>query len=115
MYLQYTIRDKYDIKKSNNKIKLTVDYKDMNLVAETDFTFVKEGEPGTNGTEFVCKIVPNTQDTGFGYPMVLNGNINYTPRQTNKWFNAQLWHSGEKIFDGNSSGNTTEGKTVNVK
>ena len=84
MYLQYTIRDKYDIKKSNNKIKLTVDYKDMNLVAETDFTFVKEGEPGTNGTEFVCKIVPNTQNTGFGYPMILNGNINYTPRQNNK-------------------------------
>ena len=87
----------------------------MNLVAETDFTFVKEGEPGTNGTEFVCKIVPNTQSTGFGYPMVLNGNINYTPRQTNKWFNAQLWHNGEKIFDGSSSGNTTEGKTANVK
>ena len=115
MYLQYTIRDKYDIKKSNNKIKLTVDYKDMNLVAETDFTFVKEGEPGTNGTEFVCKIVPNTQNTGFGYPMILNGNINYTPRQSNKWFNAQLWHNGEKIFDGSSSGNTTEGKTANVK
>ena len=115
MYLQYTIRDKYDIKKNNNKIKLTVDYKDMNLVAETDFTFVKEGEPGTNGTEFVCKIVPNTQNTGFGYPMILNGNINYTPRQNNKWFNAQLWHSGEKIFDGSSSGNTTEGKTANVK
>ena len=115
MHLQYTIRDKYDIKKNNNKIKLTVNYKGMNLVAETDFTFVKEGEPGTNGTEFVCKIVPNTQDTGFGYPMILNGNINYTPRQNNKWFNAQLWHNGEKIFDGNSSGSTTENKTANVK
>ena len=56
----------------------------MNLIAETDFTFVKEGEPGTNGTEFVCKIVPNTQNTRFGYPMILNGNINYTPRQNNK-------------------------------
>ena len=84
MSIQYTIRDMYDIKKSNNTIKLTVNYKGMNLVAETDFTFVKEGEPGTNGTEFVCKIVPNTQDTGFGYPMVLNGNINYTPKQTGK-------------------------------
>ena len=28
----------------------------------------------------------------------LNGNINYTPRQTNKWFNAQLWHNGEKYL-----------------
>ena len=56
----------------------------MNLVAETDFTFVKEGEPGTNGTDFICKIVPNTNDTNFGYPMVLNGNINYTPKQVNR-------------------------------
>ena len=90
MEIYYTIRDRYDIKKTNNNIKLIVDYKGMNLVAETDFTFVKEGEPGTNGTEFVCKIVPNTQDTNFGYPMVLNGNINYTPNQTGRWFEAEL-------------------------
>ena len=115
MSIQYTIRDRYDIKKSNNNIKLTIDYKGMNLVAETDFTFVKEGEPGTNGTDFVCKIVPNTQDSNFGYPMIFNGNINYTPRQQNKWFNVQLWHNGEKIFDGNSSGNTSEGKIANVE
>ena len=115
MSIQYTIRDKYDIKKSNNTIKLTVDYKGMNLVAETDFTFVKEGEPGTNGTEFVCKIVPNTQDTGFGYPMVLNGNINYTPKQTGKWFEAELWHNGTKIYPSGIAGQTTEGKPVNIK
>jgi hypothetical protein len=113
--IEYEIKQKYDVKKSNNNIQLTVQYKDMTLVARTDLTFAKEGEPGTNGTEFVCKIVPNTQNTGFGYPMILNGNINYTSRQNNKWFNAQLWHNGEKIFDGNSSGNTTEGKTANVK
>ena len=115
MYLQYTIRDKYDIKKSNNKIKLTVDYKDMNLVAETDFTFVKEGEPGTNGTEFVCKIIPNTQDTNFGYPMVLNGNINYTPRQTGRWFEAELWHNGAKIYPSGTPGQTTEGKPISIE
>lgn len=115
MYLQYTIRDRYDIKKSNNKIKLTVDYKDMNLVAETDFTFVKEGEPGTNGTEFVCKIVPNTQNTGFGYPMILNGNINYTPRQTGKWFEAELWHNGVKIYPSGTPGQTTERKSISIK
>jgi hypothetical protein len=84
MYFNYTIRDKYDVRKTDNNIKLKVDYKGMNLVAETDFTFVKEGEPGTNGTEFVCKIVPNTTDVDYGYPMILNGTLNYTPRQTNK-------------------------------
>ena len=115
MIIYYEIRDKYDVKKTNNTIQLIVDYKGMNLVAETDFTFVKEGEPGTNGTEFICKIVPNTQDIGFGYPMVLNGNINYTPRQTDRWFNVQLWHSGTKIFEGSTSGNTSENKNANVK
>lgn len=115
MSIQYTIRDKYDIKKSNNTIKLTVDYKGMNLVAETDFTFVKEGEPGTNGTEFVCKIIPNTQDVGFGYPMVLNGNINYTPRQTGKWFEAELWHNGVKIYPSGTPGQTTEGKSISIE
>ena len=112
--IQYSIRDKYDIKKNNNTIQLIVDYKGMNLVAETDFTFVKEGEPGTNGTEFVCKIVPNTNNTDFGYPTVLNGNINYTPRQQNRWFNVQLWHSGVKIFEGSTTGNTSENKSANV-
>lgn len=113
--IQYSIRDKYDIKKNNNTIQLIVDYKGMNLVAETDFTFVKEGEPGTNGTEFVCKIVPNTQDTGFGYPMVLNGNINYTPIQTGKWFEAELWHNGVKIYPSRTPGQTTEGKSISIE
>ena len=115
MEIYYTIRDRYDIKKTNNNIKLIVNYKGMNLVAETDFTFVKEGEPGTNGTEFVCKIVPNTQDTNFGYPMVLNGNINYTPRQNGQWFIAELWHNGVKIYPGTVAGQTTEGKPINIK
>ena len=115
MYFNYTIRDKYDVRKTDNNIKLKVDYKGMNLVAETDFTFVKEGEPGTNGTEFVCKIVPNTTDVDYGYPMILNGVLNYTPRQTNKWFNVQLWHSGTKIFEGSSTGNTIENKSATVK
>lgn len=115
MEIYYTIRDRYDIKKTNNNIKLIVNYKGMSLVAETDFTFVKEGEPGTNGTEFVCKIVPNTQDTNFGYPMVLNGNINYTPRQNSQWFTAELWHNGVKIYPGTVAGQTTEGKPINIK
>ena len=113
--LQYDIKNKYDINKNNNTIQLIVDYKGMNLVAETDFTFVKEGEPGTNGTEFVCKIVPNTDDINFGYPMVLNGNLNYTPRQTGRWFNVQLWHNGTKIFEGNATANTSENKSAKVE
>lgn len=115
LIIYYDINDRYNVKSTNNTIQLTVNYKGMNLVAETDFTFVKEGEPGTNGTEFVCRIVPNTQNTGFGYPMVLNGNINYTPRQSGRWFNVQLWHNGNKIFEGSTSGNTSENKNATVQ
>jgi len=39
----YGITQKYDVKKQRNQIKLTVDYKGMNLTAETDFTFSKQG------------------------------------------------------------------------
>ena len=115
MSINYSIAERYDIKKNNNTIKLTVDYKGMNLITETDFTFVKEGEPGTNGTDFVCKIVPNTQNVNFGYPMILNGNINYTPRQSGRWFNVQLWHNGTKIFEGSTTGNTSENKSAVVQ
>ena len=59
MGISYTIANKYNLRSTNNNIKLQIDYKGMSLTSKTDFTFVKEGQPGTNGTEFVCKIVPN--------------------------------------------------------
>ena len=60
--LSYDIVNKYNIRNSNNDIKLSVDYKGMVLETTTNFTFTKDGEPGTNGTEFVIKLVPNTRD-----------------------------------------------------
>lgn len=113
--IAYTIKQKYDVKKNNNNIQLTVEYKDMNLVTRTDLTFAKEGEPGTNGTEFLCKIVPNSTGDVLGYPMLLNGILNYTPVNSDKWFRVQLWHSGDKIFDSITSGLTEENKQATVK
>lgn len=113
--LNYSIRNNYDIKKSNNNIKLEVIYKDMILTADTNFTFTKEGNPGTNGTAFVCKIMPNTQDKDFGYPMVLNNTLNFTPKQEKKWFIIEFWHNGTKIYSGNESGITLENKNINIK
>ena len=113
--ISYTISERYNIKYTNNNIKLIVEYKEMNLATQTDFTFVKEGEPGTNGTEFVCKIVPNIAENNAPlYPMIFNGNLNYTPRQSNKWFRVQLWHNGINIFEGYQTGNSSEGKSVAV-
>ena len=121
MSFSYLIEDKYSVNNVNNNIKLIVDYKGMNLATTTDFTFTKDGEPGTNGTDFICKIVPNivtgasaplyptiTQSAGGGY------SLNFTPRQSAIWFKAQLWHNGEKIFENNATGSTTENKTATV-
>lgn len=113
--LNYTISARYNVNNKNNTIKLILEYKDMTLVAKTDFTFAKEGDPGTNGTEFLCKIVPNI-GTGESpiYPMILNGKLNFTPQNKNKWFKVQLWHSGNKIFEGTTTGITTENKNAIV-
>lgn len=113
--LSYDIVNKYNIRNSNNDIKLSVDYKGMVLETTTNFTFTKDGEPGTNGTEFVIKLVPNTSDNKLLENLiVINGSPNFTPKQSNRWVKAQLWHNGEKIFDGTQSGNSTENKAVTL-
>jgi len=48
--LMYNIATRYDIKKQNNEIKLNVKFKGYTLTAVTNFTFTKDGDPGTNGT-----------------------------------------------------------------
>ncbi len=113
--LSYDIVNKYNIRNSNNDIKLSVNYKGMVLETTTNFTFTKDGEPGTNGTEFVIKLVPNTSDNKLLENLIIvNGSPNFTPKQSNRWVKAQLWHNGEKIFDGTQSGNSTENKAVTL-
>lgn len=121
--LTYDIAQRYDIKKQNNQIKLTVDYKGMNLTTKTDFTFTKQGEPGTNGTEYIVKVVPNTRlssppvfpivtYSGQDKEYILNyglGSINsqhilnsndFVKGDGNRLLKVQLWHSGEMIWEG---------------
>ena len=114
--LVYGIAQKYDIKKQRNQIKLTVDYKGMNLTAETEFTFAKQGEPGTNGTEYLVKLVPNTRMnnpplwpmvTKAGSDYILNYGLDSADEETPigagtgyQLFKAQLWHSGELVWEG---------------
>lgn len=113
--LSYDIVNKYNIRNSNNDIKLSVDYKGMVLETTTNFTFTKDGEPGTNGTEFVIKLVPNTSDNKLLENLIIvNGSPNFTPKQSNRWVKAQLWHNGEKIFDGTQSDVSTENKAVTL-
>lgn len=112
--LTYGIEDKYSVNKVRNNIQLAVEYKEMNLIAETNFTFVKEGEPGTNGTDIVCKIVPNVKD---GEPIPVypiltksgaNYSFNFNKKDNASNFKIEIWKDGEIVFSGSTtSGNTT--------
>lgn len=113
--LTYGIEDKYSVNKVRNNIQLAVEYKEMNLIAETNFTFVKEGESGTNGTDIVCKIVPNVED---GkpipvYPILTKSGATYSFNFEKKDnaesnFKIEIWKDGEIVFSGSTtSGNTT--------
>lgn len=119
--LVYDIAQKYDVKKLNNQIELFVTYKQINLVAKTNFTFVKQGEPGTNGTQYIVKIIPNsTAKTLPIYPIltaigdsnsyIVNFAASGTGQQQTAGFNvgktlfkAQLWQSGDLVWEGTST------------
>lgn len=107
--LDYTIAEQYDyLKINNNTIKLRVKYKNLTLEAQTSFNFIKEGEPGTNGSDIICKIVPNTDEEFNEYPMIVNRVLNYTPSAENKWFKIQIWKTGTKIWEGYSDDNLNQ-------
>lgn len=122
MSFAYEIEDRYDITKNNNNIQVIINYKGVNLSSRTDLVFVKEGDAGTNGTEFFCRIVPNTipgENTPL-YPILTELNdyswfLNYQTQQLNKFFKVQLWHNEYKILDSVVSARTTEGKQANIK
>lgn len=111
--LPYTIAENYNSAKSNNTIQLSITYQGLALLKETQFTFLKEGDSGTNGTDIVCLIVPNTTDDINIYPTIVNGVINYSV-DDNRWFKVQLWNNGQLIFNHTATGKTTEEKTANV-
>ena len=106
-FLNFTIDNFYDNTKTNNEIQLIVSYKKQKLISYTGLSFIKEGDIGTNGTDYYCKIIPNTSQK-VDYPMIINGNLNYTPAQVGKWFKAQIWRGGKLIFEGTDSGASIE-------
>ena len=105
--LNYHIAGRYNLDKYNNDIELEVKYKDILLMAKTNFTFTKEGEPGTNGTAIVCKIVPNINDgVEEPIPVLTGGQLNYIVKDGSdrrQWFKVQLWENGIKLTDAEMS------------
>ena len=112
--LTYKINNKYYINKNNNDIQLKVNYEGYTLTAKTNFSFVKQGENGTNGTGFVARIVPvnssNVVVSEYPYMYTQNGTT-YTKGNFSS-LKAQLWHNGQLIFNSNQGGDSTEGKGV---
>lgn len=107
----YNIINNYDINAVNNNIILEVDYYGNPLKAETSFFFLKEGDSGTNGTDMVCRIIPNTLDSFSSYPQLtifedsaeMNYNIDgngFDAIENKNWFRVQLWKSDTNVFDG---------------
>lgn len=56
----FDIADKWDYSKADNQITLEVTYENRTYKATTNFLFLKEGDPGTNGTD--TYIVVNSID-----------------------------------------------------
>lgn len=94
----FTIDDIYDNKKDANYIKLEIYYKDLFFEVYTTFTFAKDGDPGTNGTQYIARIRStsdriyyNKNNPDLGLFDDNNKSVTLTP---------QLWHNGQLIpFD----------------
>lgn len=121
MSFNYKIAQNYNPTKTRNNISLIVKYNDMNLVASTNLSFLKQGDEGTNGTDIICKITPNTTGTVPYYPIIyynenreitFNWSMNSSQRE---WFLVELWNNSiEPIFKGASSGQADDGKLVTI-
>ena len=119
--LGFDISPTFNVQRNQNDIELEIIYQGKTLKAKTDFTFLKEGNSGTNGTDFLCRIVPNIKDGDVIplYPMItctgdkssgtltMNYNIKGansrygTDAKTYKnWFKVQLWNLNEEIKSG---------------
>ena len=121
--LNFDIIPVYNNKNMNNTIKLVVKYNDRVLVATSELEFIKEGEMGSNGTNYVCRIIPNL-NTGAqspSYPIYTyngtSGDMNYVrpSGHTSEWFKVQLFKDGADIFTGVASGTSSENKAVTIE
>lgn len=103
--LIYEINDRFNSEYTNNDIILAVECRDLKLVSQTYFTFTKEGDMGTNGTDFYCKIDYNIPQDEIrpAYPMVwidAAGNIHKNFGDYGKtWFKVRLWEGNMEITD----------------
>lgn len=97
--LNFSIKNTYNIKHSQNTIYLQVKYNGMTLNATTDLTFVKVGEPGTNGTDFVCRIVAKKGNSIVRYPTLVQTQNNRGVQHNFDKLECSLWKEGQEVKD----------------
>lgn len=88
--LAFDILNKYYVAKTNNRIQLEVTYKNnLKFKAETNFLFLKQGDPGTNGTEYTLRLKKGSlkdTDTKFTPAANQNNYLTYYILNTNSTF-----------------------------
>ena len=118
--LSFSIADTYDPAKINNEIFLEISYNSFYTKQTINLSFMKEGQNGTNGTDYYCRIMPNVAT--IEYPTVYcwqdgeewivranfigslttdASNANAKESEDEKtyldavpWFKCELWNSG---------------------
>lgn len=120
--LAYEIASRYNSDYVNNQIRLEVTYQGATSISETTFTFTKQGNIGTNGTQYYVKIIPNTiMQVPPQHPMItkvnggnyiLNYGLNSANNETSmssitnqSLFKVQMWKSDQKVYETGWSGN----------
>lgn len=119
--IDYDIVSTFDYNKTNNQIRLEIFYSGIYVQLQTQFMFTKQGDIGTNGTEYIVKIIPNTaMNNPPQYPMItkidggnyiINYGIGTSTSQSQsmssinniKLLKSQLWRSGELVWEDGTS------------
>lgn len=101
--LKMGIASIYNYNNTNNNIEARLVYNGIRLTASTNFIFIKEGEIGSNGTNIVCRIIPDTIDNNYSFPVCIYfkdqhiyPNFNSINGDIPK-FKALLFENGEEI------------------
>lgn len=111
--ISYSIADLYDPAKTNNTIRLSVKVGDTTYTETTTFLFVREGDSGTNGTDYILRILPNVSEKNEEDPLIpiLTRNKtdnsyfwNYTLKTAGEALKLQIWKSEALIYEGTDSG-----------
>lgn len=109
--LPFGIKTKYNINSVNNEITLHIRYRTdgdnpVDLTVHTNFTFTKEGELGTNGTKYTCRIVPLNSAYDKVYLYSSNGSsANWNVGNTRYPFAVELLADEEVMFKNGGGSN----------